>query len=123
TFVGNVTKEDLIAFTKDMDAMVKEGQEPVYHISNSLQLTKVELSLPALFSVIKSIGTLRSLAWQIDVNLNPTNKMLASLSTQLMRIQTRTMPTLYEAVSFLKNVDETLQTATWNIPTPAEIKP
>ena len=105
-----------------MSAMVKEGQTPLYHISNSLQLTKVELSLPALFSVIKSIGTLRELAWQIDVNLNPTNKILASLSTQLMRIQTRTMPTLYEAVSFLKNVDESLQTATWNIPVLAEIK-
>jgi hypothetical protein len=123
TFVGNVTREDLIAFTKDMSAMVKEGQTPLYHISNSLQLTKVELSLPALFSVIKSIGTLRELAWQIDVNLNPTNKMLASLSTQLMRIQTRTMPTLYDAVAFVKNVDETLRTATWDIPAYAEIKP
>ncbi|MDX2075571.1 MAG: hypothetical protein SFZ02_04015 [bacterium] len=123
TFVGNVTKEDLIAYSKDMTAMVKEGEDPLYHISNSLQLTKVELSLPALFNLVKSIGTLRALAWQIDVNLNPTNKMLASLSTQLMRIQTRTMPNMYEAVTFLKNVDESLGTATWNIPTPVEILP
>lgn len=122
TFIGNVTKDDLINFTSQMKVLVKQGEPPLYHISNSLQLTKVELSLSALFALIKSLGMFGELAWQIDVNLNPTNKMLASLSSQILRIHTRTMPNMYDAVTFIKQVEPHLENVTWNLPEPLEAK-
>jgi hypothetical protein len=118
TFVGKVTKDDLLAYVDDMREKIKEGEQPLYHISNSLQLTKVELTLPALFSFVKSVGMYSALAWQIDININPTNKMLAALSSQVLRLRTRTVPSLYDAITFLKRVDDSLIDATWNIPIP-----
>lgn len=123
TFIGNVTKDDLINYTNQMKELVKQGEPPLYHISNSLQLTKVELSLSALFALVKSIGVLGELAWQIDVNMNPTNKMLASLSSQILRIHTRTMPSMYDAVTFIRQVEPELENATWHLPEPLEVKP
>jgi hypothetical protein len=123
TFIGNVTKDDLINYTNQTRELVKQGVPPIYHISNSLQLVKVELSLSALFALIKSIGIFGELAWQIDVNLNPTNKMLASLSSQILRIHTRTMPSMYDAVTFIKQLEPGLENAVWNLPEPLEVKP
>ncbi len=123
TFVGKVTKDDLIGFANTIREMVKQGEHPIYHISNSLQLTKVELSLNALFALVKSVGIITELAWQIDVNLNPTNKMLAALSSQIIRLRTRTFPSMYDAVTFLKAIDDTLTDVTWNIPEPEEVAP
>ncbi|MDZ4672519.1 MAG: hypothetical protein SH821_16785 [Phototrophicales bacterium] len=123
TFVGRVTKDDLLAYIDEMREKIKEGKQPLYHISNSLQLTKVELSLPALFSLVKSVGLYSALAWQIDVNLNPTNKMLAALSSQVIRLRSRTVPSLYDAVTFIKSVDDSLVDATWHIPAPEVVAP
>lgn len=117
TFVGDVSKEDLIAYIGQMREWVKEGHPPLYHISNSLQLTKVHLSLGALLQLVRSMGMFSHFAWQIDVNLNPTNKMLAALSSQIMRIRTRTVSTMNDAVNFLKSIDESLMQATWHIDT------
>ena len=115
TFVGDVTKEDLIEYTNQMREWVKEGEQPLYHISNSLELTKVHLSLGALLQLIRSVGVFGHLAWQIDVNLNPTNKMLAALSSQIMRLRTRTVPSMNDAVNFIKSIDDSLIDAKWNI--------
>jgi len=123
TFIGNVTKDDLVGFANTIRELVKQGEHPIYHISNSLQLTKVELSLNALFALVKSVGAISELAWQIDVNLNPTNKMLAALSSQIIRIRTRTFPSMYDAVTFIKTIDDSLVNVTWNIPEPKEIAP
>lgn len=115
TFVGDVTKDDLIEFINQMREWVKEGEQPLYHISNSLELTKVHLSLGALLQLIRSVGIFGHLAWQIDVNLNPTNKMLAALSSQIMRLRTRTVPSMNDAVNFIKSIDDSLIDVTWNI--------
>jgi len=115
TFVGDVTREDLIEYVNQMREWVKEGEQPLYHISNSLELTKVHLSLGALLQLIRSVGIFGHLAWQIDVNLNPTNKMLAALSSQIMRLRTRTVPSMNDAVNFIKSIDDSLVDATWNI--------
>ncbi|MCL4252188.1 MAG: hypothetical protein KJ043_00240 [Anaerolineae bacterium] len=115
TFVGDVTKEDLIEFINQMREWVKEGEQPLYHISNSLELTKVHLSLGALLQLVRGVGIFGHIAWQIDVNLNPTNKMLAALSSQIMRLRTRTVPSMNDAVNFIKSIDMSLENATWNI--------
>lgn len=116
TFVGDVTKEDLIEYVNQMRELVKEAEQPLYHISNSLELNKVHLSLGALLQLVRSVGIVGHIAWQIDVNLNPTNKMLAALSSQVMRLRTRTVPSMNDAVNFIKSIDDSLVNATWHIP-------
>lgn len=116
TFIGDVTKEDLLSYINQMRELVKQGEQPLYHISNSLELTKVHLSLGALLQLVRSMGIFGHLAWQVDVNLNPTNKMLAALSSQIMRIHSRTVPSMNDAVNFIKSIDTTLANAEWHIP-------
>ncbi|PJF31987.1 MAG: hypothetical protein CUN52_02340 [Phototrophicales bacterium] len=116
TFIGDVTREDLMSYINQMREWVKQGEQPLYHISNSLELTKVHLSLGALLQLVRSVGIFGHLAWQIDVNLNPTNKMLAALSSQVIRIRTRTVPSMNDAVNFIKSIDITLANVEWNIP-------
>lgn len=117
TFSGKVTKAELCKFIEQIRDEIRSGQPLIYHISDSLDLEKVEISLLALQQLIKSISTFSELSWQIDINYpRALNTMLAAFASQFAGVRTRTMTALDDAVVFLKEIDPTLEIATWTLP-------
>jgi len=113
TFSGVITQLELESFISEVRGEIAKGRPLVHHISNSLALEKLELSLKTFRSLLGAYKMVGELGWQVDVNRNTVNKMLSSLGAQFVRIRTRTYPTLDEAVSFLKGVDPTLAGEVW----------
>jgi len=118
TFHGNITAEELTQFVTEIKAYIADGTPLVHHISNSLDLQKVEFSLGTISSVAKAASIIGQLGWQVDVNINPINRMFANLGSQFANIRTRTFATQQEAIDFLKENDTTLAELVWKIETP-----
>ncbi|MFN8531166.1 MAG: hypothetical protein U0670_21390 [Anaerolineae bacterium] len=120
-FSGNISKDELIRYAMQMQREISSGDSPVYHISDSLNLGKVELSLGAVQKLIRTLPSFKALSWQVDINRPGLNTMLAALGSQFAGVRTRTFATQTEAVAFLKSVDETLERAVWSdTPTPVD---
>ncbi len=116
TFDGVITREELAQFVAEIRGKVTEANRPCYHISDSLGLTRVELSVRGLKDLVGSLSLFHELAWQVDVNRNTVNKMLASITTQIVGVRVRTVPTLEEAAIFLKTVNPALANMVWSLP-------
>jgi hypothetical protein len=121
TLTGVITQPELKDFIEDIQVYLQQadpfgsqaGTRPVHHISNSLQLERVDISLKSLQLLVSAYKLAGKIGWQLDVNRHPINKMFANLATQFAHIQTRTFPTQDAAVQFLKDVDPTLRDAVW----------
>ncbi len=118
TFSGMISGTELQRFIAEIRSEVSKGQAPVYHISNSLAMEKVEVSLKSLGDMIKTVPVFSSLGMQIDVNhARGLNAFLAKFSAQIVRIEAHTVSTVDEAIALLKRVDGTLSEAVWEVPT------
>lgn len=113
TFSGVITQPELAGFINDIRTEIPKGRPIVYHISNSLALEKVELSLKTFRTMLGAYQMVKELGWQIDVNTNALNKMFSNLGAQFARIRTRTYPTLEEAIAFLREIDPSLEKEVW----------
>lgn len=117
TFEGDITQMELQQFVADIRDRVRNGEAPVYHISNSLDMGKVHLSLKALGDLIKNVSVFAELGAQIDINKpRSLNAFLASLGSQLIRIKSYTVQSLDEAVQVVRRIDPALEDAPWQIP-------
>ncbi|MBE2268894.1 MAG: hypothetical protein IAE80_11730 [Anaerolinea sp.] len=114
TMIGTVTRPELERYIDEIRSEIRKGQKPVYHISNSLMLDKVELSLKAFQELLKSISMFNELGMQVDINNHALNKMLASFAGQFVKVRTRTVTTPAEAIALLKRTDPTLETVEWS---------
>jgi hypothetical protein len=123
TFSGKLTQTEFEQFIESMSMYVNQGQTPVHHISNSLGLEKVDIPLHKLRLLVKAYGMTTHMGWQVDINNNSLNKMLVSLSTQFVGIRARTFSTLNEAVTFIKQLDLTLENSEWCLPEPVLTQP
>ncbi|MFZ4816203.1 MAG: hypothetical protein ACOYL5_16840, partial [Phototrophicaceae bacterium] len=86
-------------------------------ISNSLELTKVEFSLADLQTLTQASGLVNLLNWQIDINRpKALTTMLAAIAAQFIKLNVRTVASLAEAVTFIKQTDPTLAEAAWQLP-------
>ncbi len=117
TFTGVVSAAELQGFVVEIVTKLRDGQPPIYHISNSLAMGKVELSFKAVLELVKSVSQFHGLKVQIDVN-HPRafNTFMASAASQLTRLEAHTVPTLAEAIALLKRIDTSLETANWEMP-------
>jgi len=79
-------------------------------------LGKVELSLRAFQDLLKSLSMFSELTWQIDVNTHGLNKMLAAVASQFVGVRTRTVPTMDEAIAFLKRIEPEFEHMVWTMP-------
>ncbi|CAG1011855.1 hypothetical protein ANRL4_04511 [Anaerolineae bacterium] len=117
TFEGDVTQIELQQFVADIRDRVRSGEAPVYHISNSLNMGKVHLSLKALGDLIKNVSIFAELGAQIDINKpRSLNAFLASVGSQLIRVKSYMVQSLDEAVQVVKRVDPALENALWQMP-------
>lgn len=124
TFSGIVTKAELLTFMNTISVEVRKGDAPVFHISDSLNLAKVELSLKALLDMVKTVRVFSELGAQIDINRARTvNTFLASAAAKLIRIDAHTVTSLEEAVDLVKRIDHRLAEAEWNLPTTLATEP
>lgn len=117
TFEGDVTQIELQQFVADIRDRVRSGEAPVYHISNSLNMGKVHLSLKALGDLIKNVSIFAELGAQIDINKpRSLNAFLASVGSQLIRVKSYMVQSLDEAVQVVKRVDPALDNVLWQMP-------
>lgn len=118
TFSGIVTRDELLTFINTMLVEVRKGTAPVFHISDSLNLKKVELSLKALLDLVKTFRVFTELGAQIDINRARTvNTFFASAAAKLIRIDAHTVTSLDEAIDLVKRLDHRLGEAVWELPT------
>lgn len=117
TFSGVVTKPELEDYIVQMLTEIPNGKPPLYHVSDSLAMDKVGISLKALTSMVKGLSSFTSLKVQIDINHpRALNTFLASVASQLVKIQSYTVPSLEEAVIMLKRIDSNLELMPWDLP-------
>lgn len=112
-FFGVITAEELSDFIDDVLATARTGTPMVHHISNSLQLERVEFSLGTARAMLKGRHFTAELGWQIDINRNPMNKMFAEIISQFAGVRTRTFASLPEAFDFLAENDTSLSYVDW----------
>ncbi len=120
TMTGTVTRAELEQFIDQIRVEIHSGTPLVFHISDSLSLDKVELSLKAFQEMLKTISLFGELGMQVDINHNALNKMLASFAGQFVKVRTRTVTSMPEAVALLKRFDPTLENVSWEFPVVAE---
>jgi hypothetical protein len=119
TFNGDISKDELHAFIEDSFAHVRNGDKPIYNISNSLAMGRVQVSLKALTDLVKSVSMIGDIGVQIDINHPRTiNTFLANVASQVLKIKTYTVTSLDEAIALLKRIDRDLETVTWTMPPP-----
>ncbi len=117
TFSGVISQLELQEFVVQMRDEVPLGTAPVYHISDSLAMQKVQVSLKALSELVKAWSTFSKLKVQIDVNRpSSLNAFMAKFGAQLIHIEAHTVSSLSEAVNMLKRIDANLADAVWNLP-------
>ncbi len=113
TFSGIITQPELESFIAEVRSEIAKGRPLVHHISDSLGLEKLELSIKTFRSLLSAYKMIGELGWQVDVNKNSLNKMLSGLGAQFVRIRARTFASMEEAVNFLKEIDPTLANEVW----------
>ena len=121
TFWGVISEADLLAFVTEIRTAIAEGQAPIFHISNSLGMQNVSISIGALSTLIRSLPSFGKLGAQIDVNRPRTmNSFLAGIGGQLIRVETLTVATLDEAVEIIKRKDLGLNDVAWDLSSPED---
>ncbi|MBC8170452.1 MAG: hypothetical protein H7X77_02230 [Anaerolineae bacterium] len=113
TFSGVLTLDELIEFIDTIMLEIQQGQPMVHHVSNSLGMERVEFSLKTLQTLTRAKKIVDALGWQIDINRNPLLKMISGIASQFANARTRTFATADEAISFLKERDQTLADLIW----------
>ena len=119
TLWGVISEADLLAFVTEIRAAIAEGQAPIFHISNSLEMQNVSFSIGALSALVRSLPSFTQLGAQIDVNRpRSMNSFLASVGSQLIRLDARTVATMDEAVEVIKRKDLGLIDVPWDLSWP-----
>jgi hypothetical protein len=114
-FHGVISADELKTFINTVLPLAKTGTPPVHHLSNSLKMERVEFSIATARNLIAAAGMVKEFTWQVDINTNRANHMVAYILSNLVNVRTRTFPTPEEAVAFLKDIDPTLAAAGWNL--------
>ena len=117
TFSGVLTQAELKAFIAEVVQLITNGQPPVFHISDSLAMERVDVSLGVLTGLVKAVPTLTGLGAQIDINSpRAINTFLANIGSQLLKLRTHTVPTLTLAVEIIKRIAPELDNVSWKLP-------
>lgn len=116
TLTGIVTAEETTAVIQEIPLKIREGIPLVHHISHSLGIVKLEFSLKMLQTIVKDLKRPAEFGWQIEVTNNAINRMMSVLSNQWAGTRNRVVPTLEDAIEFLKMNDPTLAHENWLIP-------
>ncbi len=118
TFTGVVSKTELQQYIAEITREVHKGEQPLYQITNSLALEKVQMSLKAFGDLIRSVSAFTGLTANIDINKpRAITTFLATVASQFVRVKLQTVPTLAEAIDVLKRIDRSLETLPWALPT------
>jgi hypothetical protein len=110
-FAGVIRLEDMEAVLAQQAKLVEEGTPLVHNISDSLQIKSIEIRLKTFQLLMKGLPVSEKFGWHIDVTNNPVTRMTSTLVSQFLPVRVRTYSTINEALSFLKEIDPSLQEA------------
>lgn len=113
TFSDTLTRAELIAYMGDVVSLLRNGIPIVYHVSDTLQLDHVEISLRAFQDLLKSFALFTDLGCQIDITKPNTHMIFTSVASQFTRIKVKHAASLEEAIAFLKQVAPDLRGLEW----------
>lgn len=117
TFSDTLTRTELIAYMGDVVSQLRNGTPIVYHMSDTLQLNRVEISLRAFQDLLKSFALFTDLGCQIDITKPNANGIFTSVASQFTRINVKHAASLEEAIAFLKQVAPDLRDLEWQCST------
>lgn len=113
TMLDVVTENEIEEWLQNQQEMVAKGTPLVHHISDGLQLEKMDVNLKTFYKMITAIPRTKNFGWHIEVTTSPISKVTSSIVSRFAGVHTRTYPTVEQAVKFLREKDETLQNKTW----------
>lgn len=108
-FWGNVTRDDILQFISELEGKIEEGTPLIHHISDGLEIEKLNIDLKTLQLMLKSMKPSETMGWHIEVTRSPINRMIGAIANQFAKIRFRTYNTVQEAVDFLLIGDDTLR--------------
>ncbi|MBI1258327.1 MAG: hypothetical protein GC204_12715 [Chloroflexi bacterium] len=89
--------------------MLEAGDPNAALIHEILLLDKLENSASIRMMMSLSYPKHPRTGWMIAVGVkNPITKMVGNIATQILKVRTREMPTVEEALAFLFDIDSTL---------------
>ncbi len=105
---GFVTGEELGAQKVEMEALLPNGKELLYIITDATDTTGTNMGLRDLQKTQFADAT--NLGWAIYISPKKMDRFFASVITQLLKKRGREFATLEEGIRFLQSVDESLPT-------------
>lgn len=115
-FYGNLTLEDVERFIVEQKEAVEIGIPLVHHISDGREIEKIELKLRTFQLLLNGIQPSERFGWQVEVTVNPMNRMISSIVGQFAGVNMRVEPTVEAAVVFLKRMDLSLSQEVFALP-------
>jgi hypothetical protein len=104
---GRANAEEIINSMRDAIVLLDSGEAPVHMLVES-QVEGSDISLGDLLTIIRKSPKSTNIGWAVFVSENKMNRFFGSMGTQISGVQTKTFPTLPEAIAFLKRADITL---------------
>jgi len=105
---GLVSVDEIKKATQEIRVMLDTGIPLVYLLTDARAVEKVSLRLRDIASIFRSHSSSPKLGWSVYVSPKPLVRLVASITSQLARIQHREYATIEEALAFLRGVDATL---------------
>lgn len=104
---GIGTVEDVVNSTREVQVLLEKSQPFVHMIVDGRTETN-DISLGDLLTIIRTSPASPNLGWFIYVSENKMNRFFGSIASQIAGAQTKSFPTLGEAIEFLQRADITL---------------
>jgi len=104
---GVANADDIVNSMREAIALLDSGEPPVHMLVES-QTEGSDISLSDLLTIIRNNPKSSNIGWAVFVSENKMNRFFGSMGTQISGIQTKTFPTMVEAIAFLKRADITL---------------
>ncbi|MEO8613368.1 MAG: hypothetical protein ABI690_36090 [Chloroflexota bacterium] len=104
---GVANAEDVVNSMREAIALLDSGEAPVHMLVES-QTEGSDISLGDLLKIIRNNPKSTNIGWAVFVSENKMNRFFGSMGTQISGVQTKTFPTMAEAIAFLKRADITL---------------
>ncbi len=104
---GTANADDIVNSMHEAIALLDSGEPPVHMLVES-QTEGSDISLGDLLTIIRNNPKSNNIGWAVFVSENKMNRFFGSMGTQISGVQTKTFPTMAEAIAFLKRADITL---------------
>ncbi len=115
---GSHSSEEIRRLAAETRELCEEGLPFVHIISDTTEQLRAEFKMQDILNMFRGAPPpIAKVGWSTYVSLNPVNRFLFSITSQLTSGKHRAFVTLEDAIAFLQQVDHTLP----SIPVPEKM--